>query len=320
MNIREEITRRIVAALESAPPWRKGWTASGLNINFHSNKPYRGINLVLLGMQGRTDPRWLTYKQARQAGFQVRKGEKSTPIVRMVEVDSRGDDSGPESEVLAEERGRRLVMRLYHVFNAEQIDGMPPLVARTDNIEPSEAVDAIVDGLKATGLKLHHGGPVARYIPSIDRIDIPNKADFESSYAYFATLLHECSHGSGAPHRLNRNFGSPNSPERAREELKAELASSMLAAETGIPEAFGQQHVESHAAYLQSWATLLKSDVNAIFEAAAAAQGICDYLNANALKLKSNPAHCDVSELPSQELAPAMNLKPSTTSRTSFGV
>lgn len=285
MSIREEVTHRIVLAmLEGPPPWRKGWTPSGLNANAVTGKPYRGVNQLLLGMQGHADPRWMTYRQAKEAGYQVRKGAKSTKIVRMVEVDKRDDNSNAESEVIAEEKGWRLVMRFYDVFNAEQIDGLPPLPSKSHAIEPSDAADAIVDGLKATGLKLIHGGPAARYSMHVDAIHMPQKADFHSTEDYYSTLLHEAAHSTAAPHRLKREFGMPNSPTRAKEELIAEISSAMLCAEVGIP--MGQSQIQSHAAYVLSWVSVLKNDVNAIFEAAGAAQGICDYLNAHKLSIE----------------------------------
>ena len=43
---------------------------------------YRGINVLTLGMSGLAfssgDPRWATYKQAEDRGWQVRKGERGT--------------------------------------------------------------------------------------------------------------------------------------------------------------------------------------------------------------------------------------------------
>lgn len=89
-NLREQITERIVASLESGVmPWRKGWTnvggvAAGLPRNAVSGRIYSGGNRLMLMMQGMdkgyADPRWLTFKQAQGLGGGVAKGEKSTPI------------------------------------------------------------------------------------------------------------------------------------------------------------------------------------------------------------------------------------------------
>lgn len=89
-DLREQITERIVASLESGVmPWRKGWTneggvANGLPRNAVSGRTYSGGNRLMLMMQGMdkgyADPRWLTFKQARNLGGTVNQGEKSTPI------------------------------------------------------------------------------------------------------------------------------------------------------------------------------------------------------------------------------------------------
>jgi len=56
--------------------------------------------------------------------------------------------------------------------------------------------------------------------------------------------------------------GQFNDQERAREELRAELASAMLGGELGLP--MSQQQIDSHAAYLSSWHDLLANDPNEI--------------------------------------------------------
>lgn len=289
MNIRESITNSIVQALESGvPPWRSGWAGGALSYNGETGKAYQGINQLLLGMSGYADPRWMTIKQANKMGCRVRKGEKSTRIVRLVEVERR-DANAEESdgeEQLAQDQQRMLVLRQYAVFNGSQIEGIAPLPARAHAIDPIKAADGVVDGLKATGLILLHGGSSAHYSPKLDTIRMPEKPDFYSTQDYYSTLLHECAHATGAAKRLNRpnmsaRFGTA---EYAKEELRAELASAMLSVELGVP--IGESHVQSHAAYLASWLQALKNDKNEIFRAATAAQQIADYLQEIAIKPK----------------------------------
>lgn len=293
-NVREEITQKIIAAIEAGtPPWRKGWASMAPHFNASTNKPYQGINQVLLGMSGFSDPRWMTMKQANALktaenpnGLRIRKGEKATMVVRMVEVEKRGENDVPEGDVIAEDKKTRLVMKAFNVFNGSQIEGMPPLPA----LEPreftsNEAVGQVLDGLKQDGVVLLHGGDRACYVPKIDTIKMPDKEAFESSEDYHATLLHEAAHATGAKKRLDRFgiFGHLTSSESyAREELRAELASAMLGAELGIRQ--GEYHVQNHAAYLASWLEALRKDKNEIFKAAAHAQNIADWLRKHAVK------------------------------------
>ena len=303
MGIKEEVTAKILQALlAGTPPWRKGWS-SGLARNLKTNRAYRGINLVILGMQEHDDERWMTYRQANEMGYQVRKGERSTKIVRLVEIEKRAKGAESEGEVIAEENNRRLLIRWHDVFNASQIDGIPERPARVQAIEPVEAADAIVEGMKQTGLKVIHGSTNAYYSLHVDLIRIPNKSSFHSTESYYSTMLHEISHSTGAPLRLNRDMGRPNSMERAREELRAEIASVMSLASISMPLALAQESFEMHASYVASWISLLKNDVNELFRAASDAQGICDYMQEHAIKIE--PTTTSEVGVPSYPAAPS---------------
>jgi antirestriction protein ArdC len=59
--------------------------------------------------------RWMTYRQAQQKGWQVRKAEKSTTIEFCEAKPAK--EKGENGE---EKDGSRLIHRTYAVFNAEQ--------------------------------------------------------------------------------------------------------------------------------------------------------------------------------------------------------
>ena len=298
MNIRQKVTDDIIAAMAAGtPPWRKGWTSGGLPYNASSGKVYSGVNLVILSMQPSVgaDPRFLTFKQAEHQGLKVRKGAKGVQIVKMVEVDRHKADhqatSGEAGEVIAEDGRRALVMKAYTVFNATQIEGMAPLPSRECDIQPAEAVEAIVWGLQDTGMKLNFGASQPAYSPRRDELMCPVASSFLSIDDMHACLLHECAHASGHPKRLARlhldaRFGST---EYAREELRAELASAMMTGLIGLP--LGPSMIDSHAAYLTSWLDVLRRDKTEIFRAAADAQKICDYLSERALSAQPGITH-----------------------------
>lgn len=286
MDIRQQITDDIIKAMEAGtPPWHKSWSSGCLHLNASSGQVYKGINQVILGMhgQGQCDPRWFTYKQAEYMGLQVRKGERGTRIVKMVEINRRqvAQETVASGDVLAEDGAKALVMRAYTVFNASQIDGMAPMPARECNITCTDAVEQIIFALQRTGLKVNFGqGFQPAYYPRTDEVRIPPASDFISLEDFHATLLHEAAgHATGHPKRLARlhmdaRFGSP---EYAREELRAELVSSMMQGVIGLPP--GPTMIAQHSAYLASWLQALKNDKNEIFRAAADAQKICDYVS-----------------------------------------
>src|SRR4051812_23082705 len=96
-----EVTAQIIAALEAGtPPWRRPWDrdkAGGpmMPHNATTGTRYRGINALVLGMSPLAfmscDPRWATYKQTAERGWQVRKGSRGTPgfFYKQIEVGDR---------------------------------------------------------------------------------------------------------------------------------------------------------------------------------------------------------------------------------------
>ena len=93
-DVKSEIALTLIEAMKSGnTPWQRPWAAQALRpVNLATNNGYRGINRLLLALgsclnaEGRSDPRWATYQQAQANGWQVRRGEKGTPIVKLVEV------------------------------------------------------------------------------------------------------------------------------------------------------------------------------------------------------------------------------------------
>ena len=83
MNVYEIVTARILDQLQKGTvPWRKPWsTITAAPRNLITNKPYRGINVFLLGGHRFAFPYFLTFKQALQRGGAVKKGERGCPIV-----------------------------------------------------------------------------------------------------------------------------------------------------------------------------------------------------------------------------------------------
>ncbi|EAB4413733.1 DUF1738 domain-containing protein, partial [Salmonella enterica] len=91
-DIYQMVTDRIVAALEQGTaPWRRPWQSAGqvctggLPSNALTGRCYSGVNVLLLWMAavdgGYASNLWLTYRQAQEAGGQVRKGETGSLAV-----------------------------------------------------------------------------------------------------------------------------------------------------------------------------------------------------------------------------------------------
>ncbi len=64
MNVYEIVTDRILQMLkDGVVPWRQPWVTSTPK-NLVSKKPYRGVNIFLLGASRFASSWWVTYKQA----------------------------------------------------------------------------------------------------------------------------------------------------------------------------------------------------------------------------------------------------------------
>lgn len=271
-TIYQEITDSIIQELErGATPWVKPWKADNTaDKNIISQKPYQGINRLILGMssmsRGFTVPVWASYKQWDSLGANVRKGEKGTRIVFFSPVTKENAKTG-EKESYA-------VLKAYWVFNASQVDGIEiaPTATVADSFNPIERAE---DRIIKTGALISHGGDAAFYMPSQDRIQLPNKSAFNAESSYYATAFHELGHWTGAKTRLDRQLdkGRFGNPAYAFEELVAEMTAAFLCQDYGI------QGELRHAGYIGHWLKACRDDSRAIFKASALAQKAADYIN-----------------------------------------
>lgn len=281
-KIHDLITDRMIAALEAGTvPWHSPWNPElGRPRSLASSKPYRGVNTMLLGLTamhaGYESPIWGTYRQIKELGGQVRRGEKSTPVIFWKRLEVAGAD-----EVTGEPAARQVPMlRQFWAFNVAQADGLPawcyPAPGSASAVEPQ----AILDGYLAGGPQLRYvAGDEAYYEGRTDTITLPARPQFPSAAAFYGTAFHECGHSTGHPARLNRpgiaEFDHFGSGRYAREELVAQMTSAMLCAETGIetPGLFDQS-----AAYIAMWLRALQNDKRLVITAAGQAQKACDLI------------------------------------------
>ncbi|EHN09724.1 Antirestriction protein [Patulibacter medicamentivorans] len=276
-------------------PWRMPWTQGpgAIPRNLASGRPYRGINVFLLAMAGYASPFWLTFKQAKTLGGQVRKGEKSTPAILWKQTKKRlktpADVAAAKANgdtIRKDERGQYVLLilaRTFALFNVAQVDGLTnvPEVEQIGEGEwsPAETAEAIAAGYE-DGPSMGEGGDSASYNPARDHVQMPDRGRFTEATDWHATLFHELAHSTGHADRLNRpdlvdpsaTFGSK---KYAREELTAEMAAAMLCTVAGIDAA---PLTERHAAYVEHWAERIGEDPKLVVIAAQRAQKACDLI------------------------------------------
>lgn len=279
-----EVTARILAELErGAAPWVKPWSATpGQNVpqNAVTNRPYSGCNVVLLWLtrgQGWPTPRFVTFKQAQEAGGSVSKGEHGTKVNywKQLRISEKGAEGAEDSEKLIP------MMREYTVFNVAQCEGLPASVVegKAARVRNPDTRDALADEFLATsGADIREGSGEAYFAAGADFISLPAFTAFKGADHFYGAAFHELAHWTGHKSRLDRDLkGRFGQAQYAAEELIAELGVAFLTAE------FSFDGDVRHAGYIESWIGLLRSDKRAFFTAASKAQAAADYLRGLAL-------------------------------------
>ena len=278
-SIPERVTQIIIERLEAGcAPWRQPWknlVGEGANHNAYSRHEYTGVNRWTLAVKaierGYDDPRWLTYKQAREHGGNVRHGERGQLVVffkmspTMVEgLDSTGN--------VVQEVKHVPLLRAYTVFNVGQCDGLKlPAVTHDKPLDPIEEAEAVLAGYEGAP-PISFNGNRAAYSPGRDEVYLPRAGQFDTPEHWYSVAFHEFVHSTGHRDRLNRTSLTAitrfSDHQYTREELTAELGACMLSTRAGIEAVT----VDESAAYISHWVKFLKHDPKAVIVAAGAAE------------------------------------------------
>lgn len=267
------ITDKIIAAIESGvAPWRRDWKGnqSAMAMPLRANgEKYQGINVLILWIaamsKGYKSAQWFTFKQAQEIGAMVRKGEKGEQICFY-------------SMIVKEKGGKEEkfpMLKLYTVFNAEQIDNLPEKFTVSEDQEMidtgAKSIDFMEKFASDTGAQIVITGSQPCYYPVLDHIEMPAVNQFETAESYYGTLCHELIHWTGHKTRLDRLGNTKH--DYAFEELVAELGACFVTDTLGI-----DKGIDRSAAYIGSWLKALKNDKKYIFQASKQAQEAANYL------------------------------------------
>lgn len=270
----QKLVDRILERLkEGEIPWRSPWQhVNSVPYNGTTNTKYKGFNQISLMMEsfskGYQDPRWCTFKQAKEKGWKVKKGSQGVSLYYpllynhdlkrfLTAKDFEGLD---DKEIDKLKAASTLRDKSFTVFNAEQLVGIEKLPKAELIGVPFESLLAkqvIRDLEKNMDLVIEHEEQDRAYYNKVDdRIMMPHQKQFLSEQGYYATLFHEISHATGHESRLKRDLsGNFGSPEYAQEELVAEFSSMFLSQKLGLPQE--QQEIDNGSAYIASWMQVL---------------------------------------------------------------
>ena len=306
--------------------WEKGWIdgggrTQGLPQNL-SGRRYSGHNDFFLqlhtAINGYDAPVYATYKQIRDAGATVNKGEKAMPVIywNISHKDENGQkisDEAFDAMTKAEQAKVKTIpiMMGYYVWNLQQTnfaevkpeqyakltgEFKAPHVADTKGMYESKEFDAMIDK-QAWVCKIKNvEGAGASYSPSKDEITVPMKAQFKihntpeeiykDGMEYYSSIAHEMAHSTGVEKRLGRDMeGHFGDPKYAKEELVAELTAAMVGNTMG----FDKRILDNNAKYVDGWMDTLKKEPRFILSVMAdvnkASKMILDHVDAQRLEM-----------------------------------
>lgn len=264
-------------------PWNQGNNKTP--INAISGKTYCSISLIPLLVatveHQYVDPRWATLTEVQNEGWHIRNGACPTqlfgihsPLHPQDHIQELYSETRLINQAGKETRLNHSLIKHPYVFNAQDLEGIPEFSSQdTLSSDPLEEAQAIIKALK---VDIFHGAlNTAYYTTTQDVIYLPNRDQFASIENYYSTVLHKLSHATGHPSRLNRSitqstFGTES---YALEELRAEIASLMLCAYTGIP-----YDATRHIPFIPSWIESLSKNHQELFAACRDADAITEYI------------------------------------------
>jgi antirestriction protein ArdC/DNA polymerase III epsilon subunit-like protein len=296
-DIKQQLLDDIFADIENGVlPWEAKWKAmlGSLPFNPLTKKQYNGINLFILAYAqdrgGFSSNRWLGKKQASEMGGVLKDGAEPTDILLyqpggpVFKKDADGKDT---TEIAYFKKSSSSFLQVYNVdqFDNLILPEIPELVPVPMSEAEAEILKLYKDHPPIEFVQMSPGS-VPHYNWENDKITLPERGQYgEDQAGFIKTLLHELSHSSGHKDRLDRSdlfekilietsiSGDKAGPNRATEELMAEIAAAMIGAKLGLD--LDTKHT---AAYVQSWLRALRNDREMIFKAAGGASQILEYI------------------------------------------
>ena len=282
MEDRKRLVERLIENMKNGDLiFKKGWDVSLLRpTNPVSGVNYLGGNRLRLMdaaiERNYKDPRWMTYKQAQEKGWHVKRGESGVLCEKWI-YDKKIKETDENGKTIEKDvKLEKPFPSYFIVFNAEQIEGIPPL--EIIKAEKGQITEIAEDFIKSSECKIKEvAQDKAYYSPSEDEIVIPLREAFKSEEAFLRTALHEMCHSTGHESRLNIQLEG--------------------------------EHFNDHTVYLKSWIKVLEEDPNELFRAAVKAEAASERLYNNYIEKEKELVKQFARETEEQNKDPMKELK-----------
>lgn len=296
MDSRKELVDNLIKNLEKGYLFSpESWNGAAFRPhNPVSNAFYNGGNrfklMFIEKVNEYNDPRWVTFKQAQSMDWKIKKDAKGVLLEKWIFTKEKilKDENG---KIVKDKDGKAVketvkldkpIANYFIVFNATQVDGIPPLepLKPLTHDETLKLADNIINSSECPITETIEGS--AYYSPTKDTITLPLRDSFKSTDAFLHVLLHEMAHSTGHETRLNRDILNTFGSEKyAAEELNAEISSYFLRSDLGIKIDKDTELLQDHSNYINSWIKVLNDDPNALYRACKEADKISSYLYKN---------------------------------------
>lgn len=287
----EKVAQKLIADFKAGtsifqkPVKDEGKAAFALPYNPATNKNYRGHVALILLMQEREDPRWMSFDKASYNKTPVKKEEKGTwinfyanseirPVLNDKGEQELKENGKPKTQVVELDKP---VLKQSALFNGGQLKNMPDwrqALEEKNTLQPFSPTERAQNIIAASKVTLCENNNAVFYDPAADKIEVPEKDLFQSPENYYSTVLHEMTRWATHDSRLDEPMKAEAGTEVFfRDELRTNIASLLIGSELDL--GYEMSNAEE---LISNWSEILKKDPAELFQAASDAQVIADYV------------------------------------------
>lgn len=289
-DIYKQVTIQIIESMKNGDiPWRKAWAtpskAPEAFVNRATGKGYSLINCFLLGKPGQ----YASFRQIKDLGGNVKKGAKGKIVIywgEYIPKENKEEAKRLEEEGKSFDHLKVKFPKFYNVFNIEEdTEGIPGIEPAAE-MEMTEAENSTLfaDNVITTytineNVKVDEKECDApEFDCETDTVTVPMRRQFEHEEDFYASVFTGLAHSTASEARLARKKELESLRGKAatvKEELIAEIASSMLLASSGLKRK--ETHLQQ-AAVCQRWIKEMENDFKLIIAASYGAEKAARYI------------------------------------------